>query len=165
LFEHDAFSSYPMYSLHFSPFHLQLDAPLACVQADDAAYGQAQERGPMTAGEPPVTHVVLWMSAEAWPLQSQIVAADAVRQEAGRLTLLRDGRVVFQARASDVALLETYTSLHSAKSAFDERRATRGRGGLRVEELAPASGAARPSDTRSRGGPAEGIGFRVSEDR
>ncbi len=119
----------------------------------------------MTAEDPPVTHVVLWMSADAWPLQSQIVAADEVRNEAERLTLLRDGRVVFQARASDVALLETHTSLQSAKSAFDERRSIRGRGGLRVEELAPASGAARSGDTRSRGGPAEGIGFRVSEDR
>jgi len=119
----------------------------------------------MTAGAPPVTHVVLWMSANAWPLQSQIVAADEVRNEADRLTVLRDGRVVFQARASDVALVETHTSLQTAKLSFDERRATRGRGGLRVEELAPASGTARTNDSRSRGGPTEGIGFRVSEDR
>jgi hypothetical protein len=117
------------------------------------------------------SHVVLWMGSEAWPLQSQIVAADALRRDGERLTLLRDGRVVFQVRSSDVAHVETHPSRHAAKHAFDERRATRGRGHLRVQELAPATSAASSggapgsSAALTRGGPAEGIGFRVSEDR
>lgn len=119
----------------------------------------------MNTTEPNFTHVVLWMSAGAWPLQSQIVAADTVRRTGNRVTLLREDRVVFQTRASDVAELEPHTSLHAARRAFEERRAARGRGGLRVEELTPPSSTARPSETLARGGPAEGIGFRVSEDR
>lgn len=111
------------------------------------------------------THVVLWMSAGAWPLQSQIVAADTVEQDTERLKLLREGRPVFQARISDVAHLEHHTSLHAAQRAFDERRAARGRGGLRVEELAPSTGGSSSGTTVARGGPAEGIGFRVNEDR
>lgn len=117
------------------------------------------------AEEPEFSHVILWMSAGAWPLQSQIIAADEVRRLPDRLTLLRDGRAVFEARSIDVAQVEPHPSLQAAQRAFDERRAARGRGGLRVEELAPPSSSARPSETLARGGPAEGIGFRVSEDR
>lgn len=119
----------------------------------------------MSAANSAFSHVVLWMSASAWPLQSQIVAADTVKQAGERLTLLRDGQPVFQARVGDVAQLEQHTSLHLAQRAFGERRAIRGRGGLRIDELAPSPGPTGTSSTVARGGPAEGIGFRVSEDR
>lgn len=119
----------------------------------------------MSAANTAFTHVVLWMSTSAWPLQSQIVAADTVERVGERLTLLRGGRPVFQARVGDVSHLEHHTSLHSAQRAFDERRALRGRGGLRIDELAPSNVATGTSSTSARGGPAEGIGFRVSEDR
>lgn len=119
----------------------------------------------MSTSEPRFTHVVLWMTANAWPLQSQVVAADEVIHEVNRLTFRQDGRVIFQTRPGDVTHIESHTSLKAAQHAFEERRAIRGRGGLRIEELAPPAGGTRSNDTRTRGGPAECIGFRVSEDR
>jgi hypothetical protein len=118
----------------------------------------------MSAPPTGFTHIVLWMNESAWPLQSQIVPADEVRQGEDRVTLLREGRLVFQLRSGDVARVEPHVSLHAAQRAFDEHRAIRGRGGLRVVELAPPKGAPGPGATISRGAPAEGIGFRIIED-
>lgn len=107
------------------------------------------------------THVVLWMRAETWPLTSTVVAADEVRRDAHGLTLSREGRVVFQARVVDVAEIEPHPTREAAQRALKERRATRGRGGLRVEELAPARPTASERDAVARGAPAEGVSFRI----
>lgn len=109
------------------------------------------------------THVVLWMRAEAWPLTSTVVAADALRRDAERLTLSREGRIVFQARAVDVAELEPHPTREAAQRALEERRSARGRGGLHVQELAPPRPAGTARDTVARGAPAEGVGFRIEE--
>lgn len=102
------------------------------------------------------------MRVEAWPIGNQIVTADEIQHSTDRLLLLREGRIVFQARTSDVAHIEPHENLRAAKLALEERLAIRGRGGLHVQELTTPSGPG-STDTRVRGGPAEAIGLRIEE--
>lgn len=110
-----------------------------------------------------VTHHLVLMKASAWPVKSQVVASDEIREVGQRLLLLLDGRPVFEAPLSEVAAVEGYVGLASARRALATRLEARGQGSLTVSEIETRHVGSTRNDTRARGGPAEGISVRIDE--
>lgn len=116
----------------------------------------------MLLGE--VRHVVVLVSRHAWPVSHQIVKADAVLEGDSVVRLERDGQAVFQIPRGAVISISHFAHQREAASALREAKEVLGRGALRVHELdLPVSSSRSGGSSDARGGPTEGIGFRIEE--
>jgi len=125
---------------------------------------------PMSTFEDGVDRFALVVVASrAYPVASCVLEADAVEVRGKALCVLRDGRVRFQIAARDVVRVIGFPTQKSAADALREQvRGGHGGSTVHVHELASADRGRsvtpeRRPTTTARGGPAEGIAFRVDE--
>lgn len=114
-------------------------------------------------------YALVIVSVRVHPVTSAIVEADGVEVRGAALCVLRDERVRFTIAACDVVRVDGFTTHKAAADALQTQiRGNHGGSTVHVQEYASADRGRsvrhdRAPTTKSRGGPAEGIAFRIDE--